>query len=314
MIKLADILTEIKTKYKIYCDLDGVLVDFKRGYKDLTGHEPPPAESQADKGAFWEPIDKLGGKFWADLKWTRDGRNLWNFIAPYKPEILSSPSSSKTSVEGKEEWMKEHLPGVKLNLVQSKQKQIKAKPNAILIDDREDICDRWEKAGGIAVHHESASDTIKKLGEILKAKDSLQENKFNIENEIFSAYNGRYLFDVSKAYNLIQSGKVKSVIKTYDPGRMHFLSHPEFSATSPEKVKALEIDYEKPIGLIVNFEDPETGKTEYILIDGNHRTRKAVEDDHDAKFYIIQDPKDVKKFMKTDTSKAHKLFPADDED
>ena len=92
---------------------------------------------------------------------------------------------------------------------------------------------------------------------------------------------------------------------------MHFLSHPEFQATDPGKVKKLEIDYEKPIGLIVNVQDPENGKKEYILIDGNHRTRKAVKEKHDAKYIVVSNPDDVNKFMEFDKSKSHNLFPDD---
>ena len=41
MIKLKELLEEIENnKYTIYCDLDGVLVDFDKGYKDLTGKLP----------------------------------------------------------------------------------------------------------------------------------------------------------------------------------------------------------------------------------------------------------------------------------
>jgi len=102
------------------------------------------------------------------------------------------------------------------------------------------------------------------------------------ENEIFSAYNGRYLFDVTKAYQMIQSGKVKSVTKPFKPYMMKQLSHPEFSVAEPTKVAAMKIDYSKPIGIVVKFEDPESNKTEWILIDGNHRTRKASEGEQDG--------------------------------
>jgi hypothetical protein len=133
------------------------------------------------------------------------------------------------------------------------------------------------------------------------------------ENEIFSAYNGRYLFDVTEAYRLIQSGEVKSMIKSQDPIMMYQLSHPEFNVAEPSKVASLKIDYNKPIGIIVKFRDPETEKTEWILIDGNHRTRKATEENKDAKFYVISDPNDVDKFMETNVEQPHKLF-IDDED
>lgn len=143
---------------------------------------------------------------------------------------------------------------------------------------------------------------------------AMQEAKIKPENEIFSAYNGRYLFDVTKAYQMIESGKVASTIKPFKPYMMKQLSHPEFSVAEPTKVAAMEIDYSKPIGIVVKFEDPETGVAEWILIDGNHRTRKASEGDKDGLFYVITNPKDVQKFMKTDTSKPHQLFPDDDDE
>lgn len=132
-----------------------------------------------------------------------------------------------------------------------------------------------------------------------------------IENETFSAYRGRYKFDVDKAYELIKTNKVKFIEKVYQPDMMHFLSHPEFSQTSDEKIKNIKVDYSKPIGLIVNFKNPETNKTEYLLIDGNHRTRKAIEEDKPANFYVIQNPEDVDKFMIIDKNVEHKMF--DDE-
>jgi hypothetical protein len=299
--------------YKLYCDLDGVLVDFRRGYKDLTGKYPPPPRMKYDKKSFWKPIDEAKDNFWEALHWTNDGKRLWNYIKKFNPEILSSPSSSKTSIKGKKAWMSKNLPGVKLNLEQSSKKHLHARGNAVLIDDREDICEKWIAAGGIAIHHKNAESTIKKLKNF-KPKARLAESKVDIENEIFSAYNGRYIFDITKAYDLIESGKIKAIKKTYKPDIMHFLSHPEFSATDSQKLKTMEVDYDRPIGLIVNFENPETSKTEYLLVDGNHRTRKAVEEGKPAIFLVVQDPKDTEKFMTTDTSKAHQLFPQDDDE
>lgn len=165
MIKLSRLLKEASS-YKIYCDLDGVLVDFRRGYIELTNQEPPELGAPYDKVSFWKPIDQSGGQFWANLYWTKDGHKLWDHIAPYNPEILSSPSNSQTSVEGKKEWMEKNLPGVKLNLEQSELKQLYAEPNAILIDDRSDICQKWAEAGGIAIQHINANSTISKLTEL----------------------------------------------------------------------------------------------------------------------------------------------------
>ncbi len=48
---LLDLYEAIKPKYLIFCDMDGVLVDFDQGYKDLTGMSTKEADSQG-KEAF----------------------------------------------------------------------------------------------------------------------------------------------------------------------------------------------------------------------------------------------------------------------
>lgn len=153
--------------YTIYCDLDGVLCDFNKGYKDLTGVDT----SNYVKGdkTFWQPITDAGASFWANLEWMPDGQTLWNYIKKYKPQILSAPSKDPGSKVGKEAWCKMHMPGQyeKLNLVPRFIKQRFSKPGKILIDDMEETILEWNKKGGIGIHHTSATTTIfelKKLG------------------------------------------------------------------------------------------------------------------------------------------------------
>ncbi len=127
-------------------------------------------------------------------------------------------------------------------------------------------------------------------------------------DEIFSAYHGRYRFNVSKAYNLIRHGRIKSELKSYTPDFMHYLAHPEFNVADPKKVRDMKIDYKRPLGLVVKFRDPESGKTEWMLIDGNHRTRKAVEEKRSGVFHVVSDPKDVEQFLEVDLRHPHKAF------
>ena len=150
-------------EYKIYCDMDGVLVDFDKGYKDLTGTE---ASFNTDPKQFWEPIHKAGASFWIKLKWMPDGKQLWNYIDKYNPELLSAPSRDESSKIGKFVWVKRNIPGTKLILRAAEQKQQFAKPDAILIDDRIDNIQRWKDAGGIGIHHTSTADTIKQLQDL----------------------------------------------------------------------------------------------------------------------------------------------------
>ena len=153
--------------YIIYCDMDGVLVDFEKGYYDLTGVHT----KQFVKGdsSFWEPISKEGASFWANLKWMPDGQELWRYIKKYKPNILSAPSQDPSSKIGKEAWLKMNLQNSfkKAYFYNRANKKLFAGPNRLLIDDMKQTIDEWNAAGGIGIFHTSSADTIsqlKKLG------------------------------------------------------------------------------------------------------------------------------------------------------
>jgi nicotinamide mononucleotide adenylyltransferase len=152
-----------KGDYKIYCDMDGVIVDFDKGYKELTGRD---ASFDIPKEEFWAPISKAGAPFWIKLKWMPDGKQLWDYIKGYNPDLLSAPSREESSKMGKRIWVKRELPGTKLILRQAERKQEFATPNSILIDDRADNIQRWKDAGGIGIVHTSAADTIQQLKDL----------------------------------------------------------------------------------------------------------------------------------------------------
>jgi hypothetical protein len=154
---------EEEKQYKIYCDMDGVLVDFDKAYFDLTGEK---ASFNTDPKKFWEPINKAGASFWIKMKWMPDGKQLWNYIKPYNPELLSAPSYQESSKIGKRVWVKRNTPDTKLILRTAERKQEFATPNTILIDDRADNIQRWNDAGGIGIHHTSAESTIKQLKDL----------------------------------------------------------------------------------------------------------------------------------------------------
>jgi hypothetical protein len=158
-------LREEETEYTIYCDMDSVLVDFDRGYQELTGMTSQQADAKGVE-TFWDPISKAGAKFWITLDWMPDGKQLWDYIRKYNPILLSAPSREESSKLGKRVWVKRELPGVKLILKYASQKQEYASPTSILIDDRQKNIDQWEAAGGIGILHTSTPDTIKQLQQL----------------------------------------------------------------------------------------------------------------------------------------------------
>jgi hypothetical protein len=148
-------------EYKIYCDMDGVLVDFDKGYLKLTGHKLNGEHRSDDH--FWDPINDAGYDFWINLEWMNDGKRLWNYIKKYNPEILSAPSRQNESRVAKHNWVERELPGTHLILRSAKHKKDFAGPKNILIDDRIDNIQGWRDAGGIGIHHVSAKHTIDQL-------------------------------------------------------------------------------------------------------------------------------------------------------
>lgn len=156
-------LAESQQQYKIYCDMDGVIVDFERGYNDLTNKKTPGVDSTYDKEDFWGVITKAGVKFWADLNWMSDGQQLWGYIKQYNPKLLTAPSREESSRIGKQEWINKNIPGISVIFKQAKDKKDLATPEAILIDDRKDNIQQWVDAGGIGIRHTSTASTIKQL-------------------------------------------------------------------------------------------------------------------------------------------------------
>ena len=154
-------IKEDKEQYQIYCDMDGVLTDFELGYEKLTGID---LKGEFQKGEdFWDPISKAGVGFWAGLQWMPGGKELWAYLKPFNPVLLSAPSREESSRIGKAVWVKHKIPGTKLILRYAKQKQQLATPESILIDDRQINIDQWEAAGGIGILHTSTSNTIEQL-------------------------------------------------------------------------------------------------------------------------------------------------------
>jgi hypothetical protein len=66
-------------------------------------------------------------------------------------------------MQGKTLWVNRLFNYNKIYFKVSSQKQQLAKPNRILIDDREDNIKRWKDKGGIGIHHINSADTIKQL-------------------------------------------------------------------------------------------------------------------------------------------------------
>jgi 5'(3')-deoxyribonucleotidase len=149
--------------------MDGVLVDFDKGYENLTGKHTKHVDLQ-DKNEFWRLLTRsLKEKglteydYWVNLEWMPDGKTLWNYIKEYNPYILTAPSMDPGSKQGKTEWVARLDNMKKIYFKPARFKQELSAKNRILIDDRADTIERWRSKGGIGILHTSAEDTINQL-------------------------------------------------------------------------------------------------------------------------------------------------------
>lgn len=150
--------------YQIYVDMDGVLCDFNKAFEEL-GYGP---ENQFDgkSDEFYKILYHAGEKFWSQMSWIPDGKKLWQFIKPYKPIILSTPTFDNFSRTGKVKWIQKEL-SMKQKYILEFKKEIHANPDSILIDDRIKNIMKWKDAGGIGILHKDANKTIIELKKYL---------------------------------------------------------------------------------------------------------------------------------------------------
>ena len=172
-------------QYKIYCDLDGVLVDFDAGIQRVTGSKP----HQLPPYIMWAKVASAPD-FFENLGWMADGKELWNSIKGMNPDILTGVPTAKKSRAQKAAWCERELgmptshvdmAGTKkahevvsgrrskeegvVNVITcwSHNKHCESRRGAVLIDDRLSLQQDWVARGGIFIHH---TNTRKSLGEL----------------------------------------------------------------------------------------------------------------------------------------------------
>jgi FMN phosphatase YigB (HAD superfamily) len=161
-----------RPSYKVFVDLDGVLVDFDKQMDKIGFPRHAVENDKKAKAKFWQTVGwmaKQGKPFWGTMDPMPDAHVLWNHINRFThPEILSATGHVGNATEEKHDWVKRHLGvGIPTHLVRkSSDKAQFAAPNHILIDDRAKSIEPFVAAGGIGILHKSAADTIKKLEEL----------------------------------------------------------------------------------------------------------------------------------------------------
>ena len=169
-------LNEQKEDYYIYLDMDGVVANFNKRFKDLSGLLPDQFIEKNGKNAFWDLIDeKHKVAFWRGIEIMPGAEKLVNFVSKYPYEMLTAPSTKKQSVIGKSLWIKDKVGTLYPSQPKVTYRAAKEKHNVkpeltkfdILIDDKKSTIDRWDAKGGTAIFYQNADQVIndlKKLG------------------------------------------------------------------------------------------------------------------------------------------------------
>lgn len=164
-------LHERNISYVLYVDLDGVLADLTGYVEDLLDIKLKTQSdgNWANDDEVWDRLREMGEPRFDKLKPLPDAMTLWDYVKEFEPIILTATGTpALENAEKKRAWVKKHLSGYReiITVEKSKLKANYAEPNHILIDDRTKSTRPWKQAGGIAIQHKSAAQTIKKLKEL----------------------------------------------------------------------------------------------------------------------------------------------------
>jgi len=159
-------LSEAEQEYKIFCDMDGVLVDFPAQWKKYFEEDPKTHKKRVGKEEFDMLLDTTPYAFWINMGWMPGGEKLWSIIKKHDTTILSSPAESEDSKKAKADWLKKHGINNELILKKSYRKQEHAAPNHILIDDYIRNIEQWRAKGGIGIHHTDVNKTLAELAKL----------------------------------------------------------------------------------------------------------------------------------------------------
>lgn len=149
---------------KIYLDMDGVIADFDKKYKQLYNIAPRDADTYKTFDKFFTTF--IAERQFAKLELMPDALALIEYLKSLSipTEILSSTSSEKRDAEIREqkvEWLHKHNLHFPINLVPGKRLKRKfSNPNSLLIDDTGQNIDQWRTEGGIGILHTDAITTI----------------------------------------------------------------------------------------------------------------------------------------------------------
>jgi beta-phosphoglucomutase-like phosphatase (HAD superfamily) len=157
---------------KIYLDMDGVIADFNKRYKEIYGMLPKEAERHKKFENLFR--DAIKNNIFADLDPMPGAMDLIEYLrkASVPTQILSSTARPEVHDEVAKQkmiWLQKH--GITFNPIFVPGKRLKkqyAAPDSLIIDDTEVVIDDWVGAGGCAIWHKDVPSTINILKLVYK--------------------------------------------------------------------------------------------------------------------------------------------------
>ena len=159
----------------IYVDADGVLCDFVKAVLDISpvaGMGLSDDSNPLFKKNMYKRIDEAGESFWANMDWAPGGRQLWDYLKPYHPIILTNPGEFKFAKAGRISWIDKNIPGTPCFFEEEKWRYCNSIDD-VLIDDFLINTDPWIAKGGSAILHKDCSTTIAEFKKLM-AKPVMQ--------------------------------------------------------------------------------------------------------------------------------------------
>lgn len=172
----------------LFLDMDGVLMDYEghtdkwlsprwagRVYHHLPLDQWTPEEVANDRRYKAAMADET---FWRTMQPMSDAYLLWSFCRTLDPWVLTATPHGADYAErcaaDKLHTIHHHFdatfPAQRFHAVPRAEKALFAMgPHCVLVDDMVPNCQDWMKAGGTAILHRNAIDTIRKLEELLHA-------------------------------------------------------------------------------------------------------------------------------------------------
>jgi len=156
----------------VFLDMDDVLADFMRGLHEAL-NIPYDYFNYPYKKGEWNILGyqiKLQGSiitfdqcndccdtlFWQNLEWMHDGYDILTAVeykyAPAQIYLLTTPMPNVDSPTGKWLWVRDNMSMYyKRTIITQAPKHLLARPDTLLIDDKDENVDGFREAGGKAL-------------------------------------------------------------------------------------------------------------------------------------------------------------------